>query len=64
MGTQEDYEIRSGQPRLNDDENREMIRRALACVENGYAVTGNVVLDHLQERSMHPVEVSCSRTLS
>ncbi|KAH6905097.1 hypothetical protein BKA70DRAFT_1431183 [Coprinopsis sp. MPI-PUGE-AT-0042] len=55
MGTEEDMAFRTDNPRLNDDENREMIRKALQTVDNGYAVTGKTVMYHLQDRSLLPI---------
>ncbi|KAH6913103.1 hypothetical protein BKA70DRAFT_1218105 [Coprinopsis sp. MPI-PUGE-AT-0042] len=56
MGTEEDMAFRTGNPRVNDEENREMIRKALQTTSNGYAVTGSAVNVHLQERSLLPVD--------
>jgi hypothetical protein len=57
MGTDSDIVFRIKNPRLDDDENRQMISKALKDVQKGYAVTGDVVNVHLKPRSLLPIQV-------
>jgi hypothetical protein len=62
MGTPEDLEFRIENPRLESQENRDMISRALKQVKDGYAITGDLVGIHLKSRSLLPVKVRPSLT--
>jgi hypothetical protein len=58
MGTQEDIMFRIRHPRMDNEATQNMIAAALAEVQTGYAVTGNVVNEHLKSMSLHPTRVS------
>ncbi|KAH6901821.1 hypothetical protein BKA70DRAFT_1435826 [Coprinopsis sp. MPI-PUGE-AT-0042] len=64
MGTAEDIEFRINNPRLDDEENRAMISRALKKVEDGYAITGDLVDIHIKSRSLLTVKNAFSSNLA
>ncbi|KAH6885140.1 hypothetical protein BKA70DRAFT_1440533, partial [Coprinopsis sp. MPI-PUGE-AT-0042] len=64
MGTSEDIDFRTSNLRLDNEENRAMITRALKEVKDGYAITGKSVDKHLESRSLLPVKNTFSSNLA
>ncbi|KAH6869013.1 hypothetical protein BKA70DRAFT_1452213 [Coprinopsis sp. MPI-PUGE-AT-0042] len=56
MGTPQDITFRMENPQVDDKENRKMIAKALRAIKDGYTVTGNVVNDPLNSRSLLPIQ--------